>query len=155
MKKTGLALLLAICMLGAAAAETISFSGTVEASETAQVYGTAGLTVETVPVRVGQAVTADTVIATLKTTKVYAPEDGTVIFCGERPGYGTVVEIKHENGFVSRLSSCANVAVELEQHVKRGAVIGYMPAIEGRGAPILHYELLIDGIPYNPLYYLS
>ena len=36
-----------------------------------------------------------------------------------------------------------------------GAVIGYMPAIEGRGAPILHYELLIDGIPYNPLYYLS
>ncbi len=88
-------------------------------------------------------------------SRIYAPEDGTVIFCGERPGYGTVVEIKHENGFVSRLSSCANVAVELEQHVKRGAVIGYMPAIEGRGAPILHYELLIDGIPYNPLYYLS
>lgn len=87
--------------------------------------------------------------------RIVAPEDGTIIFCGERPGYGFVIEIRHENGFISRLSSCANVAVELEQHVKRGSIIAYMPVPEGRETPILHYELLIDGIPYNPMYYLS
>ena len=87
-------------------------------------------------------------------TRIVAPEDGTVIFCGERPGYGTVIEIRHENGFVSRMSPCVNITVELEQHVKRGAFLAAMPAAEGRQQPILHYELLIDGIPYNPLFYL-
>ena len=123
MKKTGLALLLAICMLGAAAAETISFSGTVEASETAQVYGTAGLTVETVPVRVGQAVTADTVIATLKTTKVYAPEDGTVsaVFAeaGDRADavterYGGIVYL--ESPYTLMVSTTTNKAYEEKEN---------------------------------------
>ncbi len=87
--------------------------------------------------------------------RIVAPEDGTVIFCGERPGYGMIIEIRHENGFVSRIASCANVTVELEQHVKRGSVIAQMPQTENREKPVLHYELLIDGIPYNPLYYLT
>ena len=87
-------------------------------------------------------------------SRIYAPEDGTVIFCGERPGYGFVIDIRHENGFVSRIAPCANVTVELEQHVKRGAVVAYLPADEGNRMPTLHYELLIDGIPFNPLYYL-
>ena len=87
-------------------------------------------------------------------TRIVAPEDGTVIFCGERPGYGFIIEIRHENGFVSRLASCANVTVELEQHVKRGSTIAQMPQTENREPSLLHYELLIDGIPYNPLYYL-
>jgi murein DD-endopeptidase MepM/ murein hydrolase activator NlpD len=86
--------------------------------------------------------------------RIVAPEDGTVIFCGERPGYGFVIEIRHENGFVSRISSCANVTVELEQHVKRGSIVAYMPQTDNREQPTLHYELLIDGIPYNPLFYL-
>lgn len=87
-------------------------------------------------------------------TRIVAPESGTVIFCGERAGYGFVIDIRHENGFVSRMAPCADVTVELGQHVKRGSVIASMPAAEGKQAPILHYELLIDGIPYNPLYYL-
>ena len=101
-------------LIRAAAAETISFSGTVEASETAQVYGTAGLTVETVPVRVGQAVTADTVIATLKTTKVYAPEDGVVgsVCAQEGDGidgiikrYGAVLYIEPTNRYIVSAST--------------------------------------------------
>ena len=87
-------------------------------------------------------------------TRIVAPEAGTVIFCGERAGYGFVIEIRHENGFVSRIASCADVQVELEQHVARGAQIASLPAGENSKNPILHYELLIDGIPYNPLFYL-
>lgn len=79
MKKTVLALTLVLCLLcGAALADSISFSGTVEARETQPVYIPTGVTVEDVPVKAGQTVSADTVIARLKTTKVYAEEDGTI-----------------------------------------------------------------------------
>ena len=87
MKKTALAMALAVCMLGAAAsADTISFSGKVEASETVQVYAPVGGTAEAVPVRVGETVAEDTVIAKLRTTKVYAEEDGIVTSVFGQPG---------------------------------------------------------------------
>ncbi len=79
MKKTALALILALCLTGTAAlAEPISFSGTVETGATLPVYAYAGGTAEEVPVRAGETVTADTVIARIRTTKVFAEEDGTV-----------------------------------------------------------------------------
>lgn len=87
-------------------------------------------------------------------TRIYAPEAGTVIFCGDRQGYGFVIEIRHENGFVSRIANCDRVGVELYEHVNKGDVIAYLPSPENAKTESLHYELLIDGIPYNPLYYL-
>ena len=68
----------------AALADTISFSGTVTAGETYEVYAPIGGMVESVDVEVGQQVTAGTVLATLSTTKVYATESGTVTACSVR-----------------------------------------------------------------------
>lgn len=87
-------------------------------------------------------------------TRVLAPESGTIVFCGERKGYGFVVEIRHENGFVSRLSPVKTTDLLLEQHVSAGDPIGMLPEIERGATATLHYELLIDGVPYNPLLYL-
>lgn len=90
-------------------------------------------------------------------THVAAPESGTIIFLGERPGLGFVIEIRHDAGFISRLCFGANAAVSglvQEKHVKKGEPIATLPEIEGAQESTLHYELLIDGIPYNPLYYL-
>ena len=79
MKKTLVALVLALCLTaGIACADAISLSGKVETGDTVQVYSPAGGTVEKVYVRAGQAVTADTVIAEIRTNKVYASQDGTV-----------------------------------------------------------------------------
>ena len=124
MKRTALALVLAICMLGTAAlAETISFSGTVEASDTAQVYAPVGGTLESVPVREGQKVTADTVIATLKTTKVYAPEDGTITAVFGQPGdnvdnvvsrYGGVMYL--EGPYTLMISTSTSKAYEVKEN---------------------------------------
>lgn len=87
MKKNWLILALALCMAcSAALADTISFSGTVEPMETLQLYVPTGVTIEEIPVREGETVTADTVIARLKTTKVYAAEDGTVTAVFGQPG---------------------------------------------------------------------
>lgn len=61
-----------------ALAETISFTGTVAAKSTREVYAPIGGTVESVNAVAGQQVRAGDVLATLATTKVYAPEDGVV-----------------------------------------------------------------------------
>ena len=90
-------------------------------------------------------------------TRVTAPEAGTIVFMGERAGLGFVIDIRHDEGFLSRIAFDANTVVPglvLEKHVSRGETIAFLPATEGENASVLHYELLIDGIPYNPLFYL-
>ena len=84
-----------------------------------------------------------------------APESGTVSFIGERGDYGLVIEIRHGNGFVSRLSHCASPSVELEQHVYRGDPVAVLAKQETEDQPFLHYELLIDGIPFDPEQYFQ
>lgn len=79
-----------------------------------------------------------------------APENGTVSFIGERGDYGLVIEIRHGNGFVSRLAHCSSPSVELEQHVYRGDPVAILAKQETEAQPYLHYELLIDGIPFDP-----
>ncbi len=59
-------------------AETISFDGTVTASSTHEVYAASSAVVESVPVHVGDSVAVGDRIASLRTTKVYAEESGTV-----------------------------------------------------------------------------
>lgn len=86
---------------------------------------------------------------------IIAPESGTVIFIGERGDYGLVIEIRHGDGFVSRLTHCSNPSVELEQHVYRGDPIAILAKQENDPQPHLHYELLIDGIPFDPLQYIA
>ncbi len=88
-------------------------------------------------------------------TRILAPEDGVVVFVGERGDYGTVIEILHdEAGFVSRLAHVNGPMVELWQRVRRGDQIGNLADEVNGGKPYLHYELMIDGIPYDPTPYL-
>ena len=88
-------------------------------------------------------------------TDVTAPGEGLIVYCGERGAYGFVVDIDHGNGFVSRLTHLTNVQVEMNQRVFAGDLIGSLAEDEDGGKPIFHYELIIDGIPYNPLYYID
>lgn len=88
-------------------------------------------------------------------TTISAPGEGLIVYCGERGAYGFVVDIDHGNGFVSRLTHLADVQVEINQRVFQGDQIGTLAEDEDGEKPVFHYELLIDGIPYNPLYYFS
>lgn len=90
-------------------------------------------------------------------TPIVAPEDGTVVFLGERPGLGFVIEIAHEEGFVSRVSFGADTTVDgltLGRHVEKGDTLALLPESDTDQAPRLHFELLLNGLPYNPLFYL-
>ena len=89
-------------------------------------------------------------------TQVLAPAEGVVRYCGERGAYGFVVDIDHGNGFLSRLTHLSDVVVELNQRVFSEEKIGVLAETEdGEGRPHLHYELIIDGVPYDPTHYLS
>ena len=96
------ALLLTPCAL----ADSITFTGTVTASQTHEVYAPIGGTVEKVSGEVGQKVGADDVIVQLATTKVYAEESGTVTGVFGQSGdsaetvagkYGAVMYIEGES----------------------------------------------------------
>lgn len=89
-------------------------------------------------------------------TEILAPEEGVVVYCGERGTYGFVIDIDHGNGFVSRLTHCDGVQVELHQRVFRGEAVATLAALDDgtNNRPHLHYELLIDGVPHNPVPYL-
>ena len=89
-------------------------------------------------------------------TEIKAPAEGLIVFTGDRGEYGTVIDIDHGNGFVSRLTHCENVQVKLNQRVFPGEKIAELAELEkGEGKPHLHYELLIDGVPANPLFYME
>ena len=96
------AVLLAPCAL----ADSITFTGTVAASGTYEVYAPIGGTVEAVNAQAGQKVAANDVLVKLSTTKVYAEESGTVTAVFGQPGdsadtvaqkYGAVMYIEGES----------------------------------------------------------
>ena len=96
------ALLLAPCAM----ADTITFTGAIEAGETVQVFAPIGGTVESVNAEAGQKVNAGDALVTLSTTKVYAQEAGTVTAVFGQPGdsaetvaqtWGAVISIEGES----------------------------------------------------------
>lgn len=100
------AVVAALLVCQGALAESITFTGTVSASETYEVYAPIGGKVETVSGEVGDKISAGDVLVALSTTKVYAEEDGTVTGVFGQPGdsaetvanlYGSVVSIEGES----------------------------------------------------------
>lgn len=88
---------------------------------------------------------------------VYAPGEGVVIYCGVRGAYGFTVDIDHGNGFVSRLTHLADVTVALNQRVFAGEQIASLAAPDDPASterPHIHYELIVDGVPVNPDFYI-
>ncbi len=79
-------LLVTALLLSAALADTLTMSGTVTAGDAVEVYAPIGGTVGEVNAQVGQQVGADDVLYAMKTTKVYAEEDGTVTGVFGQPG---------------------------------------------------------------------
>ena len=102
------------CALLMGSACAVSFSGTVAASDTVEIYAPIGGTVERVEVSAGEKVQAGDVLATLETTKVYATEDGVITGIFGEPGdnaetiaerYGAVMYIEGETVYTIAAST--------------------------------------------------
>ena len=70
---------------------------------------------------------------------------------------GNIVNLSYsaddENGFVSRVWGLGSVSVELFERVEKGHALGTAPDTGGKSAPIT-YELYIDSLPVNPVWYM-
>lgn len=71
-----------------------------------------------------------------------------------RKGLGNVVTIDHGNGYVTRYAHLGDILVSKGQTVAKGRKIGTVGISGNTFAPHLHYELIRDGIPQDPVNYM-
>lgn len=83
-------------------------------------------------------------------TPVRALGNGRVIFAGWRGGYGKTVEIRHNNGFVTRYGHLRAYNVRSGQSVSISQTIGQVGTTGLSTAPHLHFEVLVNGVHRDP-----
>ncbi len=89
-------------------------------------------------------------------TPVKAAEQGTVIYAGnELPGYGNLVLIQHEGGWVTAYAHNEVLKVKRGDKVRRGQVISTVGSTGSVSQPQLHFELRKGSKPVDPLPHLS
>jgi murein DD-endopeptidase MepM/ murein hydrolase activator NlpD len=84
-------------------------------------------------------------------TRVLAVADGIVSHAGPDGGYGRLIELTHGNGYVTRYAHNAKLLVKPGDTVKRGDAIALMGSTGRSTGTHLHFEVLRDGRPMNPL----
>jgi murein DD-endopeptidase MepM/ murein hydrolase activator NlpD len=92
-------------------------------------------------------------VATKMGTPIIAPADGMVVETGKDVDYGEVVRIQHGFGYQTFYAHLSEVVVKKGQKVHRGQMIAKVGNSGRSTGPHLHYELLIDGLPANPVRY--
>jgi murein DD-endopeptidase MepM/ murein hydrolase activator NlpD len=87
-------------------------------------------------------------------TKVHAPADGVVVFCGVKGGYGNALVIDHGYGIVTRYAHLDGYNVKPGQRVRRGDVVAFVGNTGRSTAPHLHYEVWVNDKTLNPIQYI-
>lgn len=86
---------------------------------------------------------------------ILAAESGVVLNVVSHPQYGNSLEIDHGNGLVTRYGHTSRVLVKKGDLVKRGQEVAEIGSTGRSTGPHLHFEVLKDGVPQNPITYLS
>ncbi len=95
-------------------------------------------------------------IAVPEGTPVKAAGDGVVAYSGnELKGYGNLVLIRHENGYVSAYAHNGDIAVKRGERVSRGQVIARSGQTGNVSSPQLHFEIRKGSNPVDPMPYLN
>ncbi|MFD1694416.1 M23 family metallopeptidase [Roseibium aestuarii] len=94
-------------------------------------------------------------VAVAEGTPVQAAGDGTVIYSGnELKGYGNLVLVRHEDGWVSAYAHNSKLNVKRGDKVRQGDVVGLAGATGSVSQPQVHFELRKENKPVDPLRYL-
>lgn len=95
-------------------------------------------------------------IALPEGTPVKAAESGVVTYAGsEVKGYGNLILIRHDNGYVTAYAHNASISVKRGDQVKRGQVIGTSGQTGNVTSPQLHFEIRKGATPVDPMKYLG
>lgn len=93
-------------------------------------------------------------IATRFGAPIVAPADGIVTQTSYSPQDGNVVRIEHGHGFSTCYAHLSKFAVKAGARVKKGSVIGFVGDTGRSTGSHLHYMVLVNDIPVNPIKYL-
>jgi murein DD-endopeptidase MepM/ murein hydrolase activator NlpD len=87
-------------------------------------------------------------------TEVIAPASGRIVKVGWENGYGLEVSIDHGYGIETRYAHLSRTGVAVGQTIKRGDRLGWVGSTGLSIGPHLHYEVLVNGRPTDPLKYV-
>lgn len=88
-------------------------------------------------------------------TDVLAFADGTVDFIGEDNSYGLYLQIRHAGGLTTLYAHCSELLVQQGQTVNAGERVALSGATGNTTGPHLHFEIRLNGVLMNPLYYIE
>lgn len=94
-------------------------------------------------------------IAVPRGTPIGAAAEGVVSFAGRKGGYGNVVMIEHADGRTTFYAHCDKLSVKEGQTVMVGEEIAKAGSTGKSTGPHLHFEVRENGIPIDPLKFLS
>ena len=84
-------------------------------------------------------------------TPVYAGIRGIVTFAGKRGNYGNLIEIEGSDGIKVRYAHLSKIDVVAGQRVSDGEKVAETGNTGMSTGPHLHYEIIVDDSPVNPL----
>ncbi len=92
-------------------------------------------------------------LAAPKGTPIHAAGNGVITVRGWVHGYGRYIRIRDTSTYSTAYAHMSRFAsgLHIGSHVHQGQVIGYVGATGWATGPHLHYEVLVDGKPVNPL----
>ncbi|MDY3928140.1 MAG: peptidoglycan DD-metalloendopeptidase family protein [Clostridia bacterium] len=87
-------------------------------------------------------------------SNVLAAEAGTVVTAGFNNSYGYYVTINHGGGYVTLYAHNSKLLVSAGQKVNKGDVIAKCGSTGSSTGNHVHFEVIVNGSPKNPLNYL-
>jgi murein DD-endopeptidase MepM/ murein hydrolase activator NlpD len=87
-------------------------------------------------------------------TKITATANGKVSYAADKRFIGKMVILDHGYGRVTKYGHMKKILVKPGQKIKRGDVIGLLGNTGQSTGPHVHYEVVINGAPVNPLKYI-
>lgn len=88
-------------------------------------------------------------------TPIYSAAGGVVVTQEFHPQYGNMIEIDHGNDLISRYAHASRVFVKKGDLIKRGQKIAEVGTTGRSTGPHLHFEVLVQGVPQDPLKFLN
>lgn len=89
-------------------------------------------------------------IAAAKGTPIEAARAGTVVFAGEKGGYGNVVYVDHGDGVQTRYAHCSALHVKTGEKITLGQHIADVGSTGRSTGNHLHFEVRKDGVAIDP-----
>lgn len=88
-------------------------------------------------------------------SEIIAVAAGVVTWSGLRSGYGKLLEVNHGGNLVTRYAHANRLLVKVGDVVEKGQTIALMGSSGRSTGPHVHYEILKNGTPVNPINYIK